>query len=112
MAQVGIAPNPTFLSRAAITFSGSGDNALVAAVAGQIVQVYRIFFVVGGTTNLTFKDGASTSLSGAMPFIANGAMVLDNSGDPWFTTTAGNAFILNSSSGVQISGTVYYLQKA
>src|SRR5260370_922492 len=77
----------TFLTRTAITFAASGDNTIVSAVANQIIQVYRIFFVVTATTNVTIKDGAGTALTGAMPLAANGALTLDTSGDPWFVTS-------------------------
>ena len=80
----------------------------VASISGQIIRVYKLFLVVGGVTNLTFQDG-TTALSGALPFVANSSIALNMDGNPWFTTTAGNAFnIGNSGSGVQVSGTVYY----
>jgi|SRR5215510_14538362 len=113
MSSFNIAPAyGTFLQRNAITFAGTGDNAVVAAVATQIIQVYRIFFVVGGATNIIFKDGAGTNLTGAIPLAANGAITLDSSGDPWFMTSPGNAFIINQSATAQISGAVWYTQRA
>lgn len=96
-------------SSASVDFSASGDNTIVSGVALQTIRVYKIFLVVGGVTNLTFKDGA-TGLTGAIPMLANGAFVLDFDTEPWFVTTAGNSFIINSSSGVQISGRCYYTQ--
>lgn len=103
-------PFTPFTTTAPITFSGSGDNSLVAGVAGQIVRLYRIFFVVSGATNLTIKDGASTSLSGAMAFGANGSLILDFQAEPWYMTASGNALVLNSSNAVQVSGTIWYIQ--
>lgn len=94
---------------AKIDFAGSGDTTLIAGVASQTVRIHRIFFVVGAATNIIFKDGA-TALTGAIPMLANGSFVLDYSGEPWFTTTAANGFVVNSSAGVQISGRIYYTQ--
>jgi len=96
------------LLTAPITFSGSGDNTLVVAVASNRIVIDRIWLVVGGATNLTFKDGASTNLSGAVPMSTNGGLTFDATGEPWFCTSLGNAFILNSSAGVQVSGQIYY----
>lgn len=98
---------PARYSEAAIDCSSSGDNTLVALVASKKIKVHRLFLVVSTATNLTFKDG-STSLTGAMAMSANGGFTLDMQGDPWFTTTAGAAFILNQSGSAQISGRIYY----
>lgn len=98
------------LSDAQISFNLAGDNVLISGISGKKIYVYRIFLVVGGITNLIFKDGLSINKSGAIPMLANGSITLDISNVPWFQTTAGNDFILNSSQSVQISGVVYYQQ--
>lgn len=113
MAQMWIGPqNGSPLQAAVINTTSTGNNTLISAATNQIIRVFKIFFVVGGTTNITMQDGASTALTGAMPFVANGAFVLDNSGTPWFTSSAGNAIVLNQSGAVQISGAVYYTQNS
>ncbi len=89
--------------------SAAATIAAIGAVTGAIFRVYQLFLVTGGTTNLTFEDG-STVLSGPIPFLANGSIVLDNSGLPWFTTSAGNPFNIANSGTAQVSGTVYYTQ--
>lgn len=95
---------------AAITFSNTGDNTVIAGVSGQTIRVWRLFFVVNAATNVTIKDGASTSLTGAMAMAANGGFTLDLQGDPWFVTSSGNNFVVNQSGTAQISGTIYYTQ--
>lgn len=99
------------LAEAIINFNGTGDNSIVAGVALQTIRIHRIFFVVGAATNIIFKNGA-TALTGAVPMLANGSFVLDYSGEPWFTTDAGSAFVINQSGTAQISGRVYYTQSA
>jgi|ERR1700747_1513470 len=97
------------LKIAAISFSASGDNTVVTGVSGQVVKVFGLFFTVAGATNITFKDGASNSLSGAVVLTGNGsAMTLQIGPEPYFVTASGNNFVMNSSSAVQVSGTVYY----
>lgn len=110
--------NPVPLSQTkvvVVNFSASGDNTLVAAAAGQLINVVRLFLVVGGATNLTFKDGTGgTALSGPIPMTANGSITLDipTVSIPWFSTSNPvNNLVLNSSAAVQVSGTLWYTQK-
>lgn len=91
-----------------IDFTAAGDNTAKSAVALNRINIHRIWIVVGGITNLTFKDGAGVSLTGAVPMSANGGLTFDLSGEPWFVTTVGNAFIINNSAGVQVSGGMWY----
>lgn len=101
-------PRMQILFTASLSFAASGDNTIVAAVANNRIVIDRIWFTVTSATSLTFKDGASTSLSGAVPMSANGGLTFDATGEPWFVTSLGNAFIINSSNAVQVSGSVYY----
>jgi len=110
------------LRKAAISIATAtvGDNSIVAAVAAQgtgsgaytpPLRIHGIQFTVGGATNLTFKDGASTSLSGAEVYTGNGSSkVLQINEEPYYYCQPGNAFIINSSAAVSIMGTVYYRQ--
>lgn len=90
-----------------IDFSSSGDNQIIAAVAGKRILVHRLFVVGGSATSLIFKRG-STNLSGAMSMSANGGLTFDITGEPWFVTGINEAFNINSSSGVQVGGVCYY----
>lgn len=90
-----------------ISFSGSGDNEIVAAVSGKRVLIHRLFIVCGGATSITFKRG-STSLSGALPMVSGGGITFDITGEPWFTTGLAENFVIGSSSAVQVSGCCYY----
>lgn len=97
------------LLQLAISFSSSGSNQVIAGIAGQIIRVWKIFFIVSATTAITYQDG-SNAVSGALGFSANEGMVLDFDTKPWVTCGISNAFNLNSSNAVQVSGTVYYTQ--
>lgn len=92
-----------------IDFTTTGDNTLVAGVGGASVRVYHLFLVVSADTNLTFKRG-STALTGAMPMLANGSIVLDFVTQPWFTTADGEALVLSQSGTAQVSGQLGYTQ--
>lgn len=107
MTSVWLQPQNGYPILPAVINSSAATVPAVAAISGNIIRVYKIFFVVGGTTNLTFEDG-STALSGPMPFVANGSLVLDMNGTPWFTTSSGNAFNILNSGAASVNGTVYY----
>lgn len=94
---------------APITFAASGDNIVIAAVAGKAFRIRKLWLVLTGDSNLTFKDGASASLSGIISMLGNGSFFFPTDlAIPHFITTTGNAFIINSSVAVQVSGMVYY----
>lgn len=99
------------LTSAVVNGALLGDNVLVAAVAGQVIRVYRLILVFAGACTVTIYNGAAgAALTGAMSMSQYGSIVLDFDGEPWFTTTAGLAFVANLSAGVQMSGCVYYTQ--
>lgn len=96
-----------YLSRASINFATSGDNTIVAAdTNSNRIVVYRIWLVVGGTTNLTFKDNLTSPA--AVPLATNEGVTFDVSGEPWFITDPNTAFKINSSVAVQVSGICFY----
>lgn len=91
-----------------INFASSGDNIVIAAIAGRPLNVYGIAFTVAGATNITFKNGA-TAQSGAIQFTAaGGSMYLTQNDVVWYYADPGNNFIMNSSVAVQVSGTIWY----
>jgi len=103
-------PTVGALTTIAISSSTTGDNVIVSTQSAQTVRVFRMFIVVSAATNITLKSGGSTNLTGAMTFNAGGAFILDFSGEPWFVTSASNAFIINQSGTAQISGSISYTQ--
>jgi hypothetical protein len=97
--------------QAVINFNTAGDQTLVAGVAGQIIQVFKIFFVVSAAATLTFKDGGS-ALTGAMSFTANGSLTFAFDTTPWFFASPGNSFVLTqTTTTAQVSGRIYYSQR-
>lgn len=93
-----------------INASSSGDNTIIAAVTSRPIRVYQVFIVANAAVNLLFKDGASTNFNAfAVPLTAQGsAITFQYTGMPWWVTTLGNAFIINLSGAVQITGRAYY----
>lgn len=101
------------LSSTAINFNTAGDQTLVAGIAGQIITVYQIFFVVSAAATLTFRDGTGgTALTGAMSFTANGSLTFPFDTQPWFFASPGNNFVLTqTTTTAQVSGRIYYIQR-
>lgn len=92
---------------AATTFTITGTS-------GQKIHVVNLFFTVGAETNIVFKDG-STALTGAMDFGASGeprGAVIPLGLGP-LICSSGNAFVIEISPAVQVSGyCIYYKQLA
>lgn len=89
-----------------ISFTGSGDQIIVPAVAGVSIGVLQFFFVLNGTANLTYKSG-STALSGALAFLPNGAQVQDFVQLP-LKCNVGDPFIINVDVSISLGGTIWY----
>ena len=111
--------NEALLQRIPINFVTTGDNTVVAAVAGKTIQVYGLFLVVTTTAvALTFKDGTGgTALTGPMTVSAGTPLVLglpiNADSAPLFTTSnVANAFVIGQGAGAsQVSGTCYFVQE-
>ena len=94
--------------QAPVSFSGLGDNVVIAGTVGKIIKILQIFFVVTGNTSLVFKSG-STALTGTMDMLAHGSITLDYIQIP-VTCLVDDDFIINSSVGINIGGTVWYIK--
>lgn len=99
---------------AAVSISASGDNTIVAAVPGQKIVLLSYAIIAAGAVSVTWKSGASTSLSGAMPLAANGGAA--PSAGPLapgaivglMETAAGEALVINLSAAVAVGGHITY----
>lgn len=101
-------PTTQSLTWAAINISSSGDNTVIASSGSKTIRVFALMFTVASQVNITFKDSSPSNLTGAMTFLIG--MVLGHTGEPWFLVSASHAFIMNLSSGVQVSGSIGYTQ--
>lgn len=85
----------------------SGDNTLVAAVAGQKTRVYGLRLSVAGAVIVQVKRG-STVLEVFNFAGAGGGLVLDLREMPFYSTDANEALVLNLSGAVQVDGQLEY----
>lgn len=98
-------------NRIKIDAASNGDNQLIAAVAGKMIRVLSMFFVVAGAVNAKFQSdsgGSASDLTGALPLAANGGASLPFNPHGWIQTAAGKKLNLNLSGAIQISGSITY----
>jgi hypothetical protein len=102
-------------TQAAISFSTSGDNLIVAGVGGKTIKIFRMFFVNGGATGITstaitLKDnaGSPTIFTGAFQLVTAGTYLNKGDGEPYYVTASSAGFVINSSQAVAIAGAVWY----
>lgn len=98
-------------NRTKIDVAGSGDNQIVAAVAGKKIRVLSMFFIAGGAVDAKFQSdsgGGAADLTGALPLAANGGASLPFNPHGWIQTEAGKKLNLNLGAAVQISGSLTY----
>lgn len=98
------------ISEVVIDTATSGDNTLVAGVAGKRIRLYKIAIYANAANTVTLKNGASVNLMGAIDLGAKTGLVIDNESDghTGFTLTTGNALVLNLSAATQVSGRAWY----
>lgn len=96
--------------KAAISFSSSGDNELVAAPSAGRIVVDHIHAIPESATALILKSD-STALTGTENYDAQQAFVIENTGN-WYNgvyqCAAEEALNLNSSNAVDVNGYIIY----
>ena len=97
--------------RASIDIAATGDNTIVASPgANFVIKIVKLLFVCTGAVAVTLKSGAN-SLTGAMSFSATGGIGFDGDFTP-IEMNANEAFIINLSGAIQVSGFVlYYIER-
>ena len=98
------------LRKADIDISSSGDNTIITAPTTGFIAIDHINFLAGDAVDVQLKDG-STNYGGLYELTANQAVTLENSfqnDKGVITLTPGEAFVMNLSAAVQVSGFVRY----
>lgn len=95
--------------RTAIDVASSGDNTLIAAVAGKKIRVYYCILVSSGTVTVRFESGASgTALTGQITLAVNTGFATGYCPLGHFETTAGVLLNLELSDAVSVDGWIVY----
>lgn len=103
------------VKQANITASASGNNTVVAAVAGRQIWVLRVVLISNGTVNVKFQSGASgQDITGLFYLVANtGFSMAQDDGQrvsPWCATREGDLLNLNLSAAVAVGGVLTYIE--
>jgi hypothetical protein len=104
-------PATARLTTAPVSASSSGDNTLVSATAAQTTRVFRLYLVAAAAVSIILKRG-STALTGVIPLHAGGSINLEFDGEPHFVTGTNEAFVLNLSAAIAVTGWVGYEKSA
>lgn len=96
---------------AVIDDAGAGDNEIVAAVTGKIIQVWAYAIVASAAVNVRFESSAGgDALTGQMQFGAKGEGIsLGSSLVPLFETAAGALLNMELSDTVSVDGHLTYV---
>lgn len=101
----------------AVNVSTATTTQLVALSGSTQIYVTGLAVIAGGTGNITLVYGTgsscgtgTTSLSGAIPLIANAGFTLGSGLGPVLVVPAGQALCITTSAAVQMSGFVTYTQ--
>jgi hypothetical protein len=101
---------PTGQQFAVIDASSSGDNTLIAALAGLKIRVLSYTLLCDAATLVRFESGAGgTALTGQMSFGAMGGVSVPYSPIGHFETDAGDLLNLELDAANQVSGHITYM---
>lgn len=96
---------------AAIDAASSGDNTIVAAVAGKQIRVVSAFLMSAGELTVRFEDGAGgTALTGQMNVTSYSGFVLPFNPVGWFETSATTLLNLELSDAISVDGCLTYVE--
>lgn len=98
-----------------VPVDNTGSGALITGIANQIIRLYRLAITFSAATTATFYNGdpgsGGVALSGPYDLLAGGSIVLDDSGNSWYTAAAGNDLYLQLSNGdAVVAGTAWVIQ--
>jgi hypothetical protein len=94
---------------ATIDEASSGDNQVVAAVAGKKIRVLSYVIVSSAANTCTWRDGTSP-ISGGMSLAANGGVSAPYNPLGHFETTANTTLNLNLSAAQSVDGHLTYIE--
>lgn len=97
-------------TRAQINITGTTLATIVAAVAGQTTRVHRIKFTVSGATAITLRR--DTTVLEVLTFAGPGAVSLPFDPWPYYVTGTNEAFTMQSSAAVTITGSAECITSA
>ncbi len=103
-------PGKVEVKFASVDVASSGDNSIVALVAGKEIRVISYVLVAsGGANTLFWNSSVGGPLSGGMGLADTGG-ISANSNTGLFATVAGEALELNLSAATSVDGHISYIE--
>ena len=96
------------VSEVALNVSSSGNNTVVAAVAGKQIVLLAGDLVCAGAVTITWESGGGSILDGPKAFAANGGQLYPFDENGHFASVSGESLLLNLNGAVQVGGRVKY----
>lgn len=98
------------LTALAIAPASSGNNTVIAGVAGQVIRVYGIDIAGATATAVTLSDGTTTFLGSqsTVNVLTRDPLAI---GRPRWVCGSGNGFIVNLGAANAMTGMIYYDQR-
>lgn len=101
----------TRLTKVTVNITTATTTAIIAGTASQFVRVYKVVLNVAAAQTLNVITSGGASLVGApMSFGANGGLVLDFDGEPWWTTLVAEGLSFVTTTTGAVTGTIYYIK--
>jgi len=92
-----------------VNISSSGDNIVIPAIADKKIYVWKLFVIGNAAVNLKMRDGTTDLNAFAFPLTGQGSSItFFYDLVPYWRTSKGNAFQINLSGAVQVTGRIYY----
>jgi len=90
----------------------AGTDAVVAAVAGQRIAVYRCILMGVAASTFQFNDSVTGVLSAQYSLAVGGFFILDTpiNNDPWWITAAGSALQIIVGGTGPVAADIWYGQ--
>lgn len=99
------------IKHAVIDHAASGDNTIVAAVAGKSIHVLSCTLISAGDMTIRFESGASgTALTGQMTVTSASGFKADHNPAGHFWTAKGELLNLELSAGTSADGWLNYIE--
>lgn len=109
MSSLLISPFPlSQVYEVAINASSSGNNVVVAGVAGKRIVPIYIKVIASGAVTASWQSSGGTVLDGPCSLAANGGYVEPYTPTGHFSTLSGEDLDLNLGSSVQVGGNIKY----
>lgn len=106
-----VTPRSIQFARVQPNISTITTTVVISAVAAKTVSIYRMFLNFDATQTVDIQDTAGAVLTGGpLSFGANGSLLFDFFGEPWFVPTVGLGLQFVSSTTGKIRGFIDYLQ--